>query len=67
MFKYDCGKVEVGPMGINHKFSPSQGWDGEPCLAATVPTDHDIIPKTRVWEQCLNQPAALLSSFIFLK
>ena len=32
MFKYDFGELGVRPMRVNHKLSPSQGWDGEPCL-----------------------------------
>ena len=34
MFKYDFGELGVRPMRVNHKLSPSQGWDGKPCLAA---------------------------------
>ena len=26
------GELGVRPMRVNHKLSPSQGWDGEPCL-----------------------------------
>ena len=36
MFKYDFGELGVRPMRVNHKLSPSQGWDGEPCLTVTV-------------------------------
>ena len=32
MFKYDFGELGVRPMRVNHKLSPSQGWNGEPCL-----------------------------------
>ena len=32
MFKYDFGELGVRPMRVNHKLSPSQGWDGKPCL-----------------------------------
>ena len=32
VFKYDFGELGVRPMRVNHKLSPSQGWDGEPCL-----------------------------------
>ena len=35
MFKYDFGELGVRPMRVNHKLSPSQGWDGEPCLFVT--------------------------------
>ena len=33
MFKYDFGELGGRPMRVNHKLSPSQGWDGEPCLS----------------------------------
>ena len=37
MFKYDFGELGVRPMRVNHKLSPSQGWDGEPCLGEVGP------------------------------
>ena len=36
MFKYDFGELGVRPMRVNHKLSPSQGWDGEPCLTISM-------------------------------
>ena len=38
MFKYDFGELGVRPMRVNHKLSPSQGWDGKPCLPVSTNT-----------------------------
>ena len=42
MFKYDFGELGVRPMRVNHKLSPSQGWDGEPCLSGMLPYGYAI-------------------------
>ena len=70
MFKYDFRELGVRPMRVNHKLSPSQGWDGEPCLIISTVFEmtsfihciNEGCTEVIIWSQHVRQENSIMSS-----